>query len=325
MLRMNSRRMSTRKIILASVAALVIILAVIGIILAINSSAHKKTVEKNDTSSDLIKNSSDATGMKHSENSTGNMTTSQEQDLLDQMKSKNASGCTWKTITRTIPVTVPIKTTRDAVETVTENKTYQYNISDTLRNIKKTIDGETYIAYTTYDKNNFDEFYNEFKLTGWFLDSKIAKYDSIYADSGVTIKNTDGLSGNYTVIRVYPTEKDQNYYDEKDTSDKTSISMGDSKTITFKDSILCYVTATGIDNPDSSTTLRYYKEFLKDNPGLSQDDFILFGQNDKIISCVRPYFIIIPDTYKKTYTITKKVTETKYETSDRKVEEMVCE
>jgi len=72
--------------------------------------------------------------------------------------------------------------------------------------------------------------------------------------------------------------------------------------------------------------MQYYSEFLdkykKNN--LAKNDFIVFNYSKEIFACVRPYYIVIPDTYQKSEIQEKQIDNSHYETKTTEVEKIIC-
>lgn len=236
------------------------------------------------------------------------------------------TGCTWKTIDREVPTYILDEEKTTVTEKKIINYTYEYVIQDeTERNIKKTIDGKSYESFTTYNKDLFESFYENFALKGWFLDTGISKYESADSGSSFKIENTGNITGTYTVLRVYTSEKDNRYYDEKPTSTRVEIKAGNAKTITFENSVICYVLGNSNETAANQQII-LMKDFMKKRPyGMSQEDLIIFPNSGKNIACVRPYFIVIPDTYQKEETNSEEIVRQFYRATTKRTQEIVCE
>lgn len=236
------------------------------------------------------------------------------------------TGCVWKTIEREVPAYVLDKENVVVTDKKIINYTYEFQLSnDPERSIRKTIDDESYDAFTPYDKASFSDFYKNFELKGWFIDTGVSKYESVNSDAEFSIENTGNTSGIYTILRVYTSEKDNRYYDEKQTSIRVEIKPDDVKKIEFKDSVICYVLGNANES-DSTQPITLMRDFMKKRPyGMTQEDLIVFPTNGKNVACVRPYFVIVPDTYQKEEITSEEVTRQFYRATTKHTQEIVCE
>jgi len=236
-------------------------------------------------------------------------------------KENNNNNCTWKLTSTQITTLEFVKKIDYENETIYNTKQYNYElISEPIREIKKTINDESIQAFTFYKKNNFQEFYNSIKITGWFYDSKIATYEANNSQSEIIIKNNDNIEAEYRIYRLYPTVENENYIDLKPTFKDIQIKKDKELKIVFDNSILCYNLEK---NENYKTTMDYYKEFRTKNK-LNNDDFIIFDFNNEFFSCIRPYFAIIPKKYREEKIIQKEIDNSYYEPTKKTIEKYTC-
>jgi len=318
---MKNFKSNNNKKIIAPVLAIVLLLVIAFFSIRALSNLNlgnghdEKNVSENKDDTNTLDSDKEIKSLPEENKKTEKVTSEQE-----------TTGCTWKTIEREIPTYILDEETTTVTQKNIVNYSYEYKISDdSERTIKKTLDGKSYDAFTSYNKDRFKNFYDNFQLKGWFIDTGISKYDSVDSDSAFKIENTGNMTGEYTILRIYTTEKDNRYFDEKATSIKIEIKAGDVKTITFDASIICYVIGNS-NASDKNHQIILMKDFMKRRQyGISQEDFIIFPSNDKNIACARPYFIVIPDTYQKEYTSSEEVVRQYYRTATKSVKEIVCE
>lgn len=246
------------------------------------------------------------------------------ENQIDEKKPLNKENCTWQTIKDKVEIKEYVEDISYIEETKYSNQSYSFELeTNTIRSIKREVNKNEVQAHTFYNKKEFQNFYDSILISGWFSNSQIATYTANNSDSTFTIKNNNNEDATYTIYRLYPTIKNEHYFDSKPVFEEITIKKNKEKDITIDNSILCYHLKK---NSEFTNFMQYYQNFYSEYKkiGLSNDDYIVFDFSNEYFACVRPYFAIIPHKYQKEYTVKKKIDNSYYKTTESLIDKFVC-